>query len=83
MGQCSVIVVKDMAILLRTAFLRTLRIPGSDPAAGEVSPKQGSGGKACQKTEPSQTQKQTGVKAHSKPKVTAPRSAKPRVCSRS
>ncbi len=30
------------------------RNPGSDPAAGEVYPKQGSGGKACQKTESSQ-----------------------------
>ncbi len=50
---------------------------------GEVSPKQGSEGKACQKTELSQTQKQTGVEAHSKPKATAPKSAKPRVCSRS
>ncbi len=50
---------------------------------GKVSPKQGSGGKACQKTEPSQTQKQTGVKAQSKPKATTPKSAGSRLCSRS
>ena len=48
---------------------------------GEVSPKQGSGGKACQKTESSQAQKQTDVETHSKPKATAPKSARPRVCS--
>ncbi len=57
--------------------------PGSDPAEGEVSPKQSSGGQACLKTEPAQAQKQTGVEAHIKPKMTAPKSAKPRVCSRS
>ncbi len=34
-------------------------------------------------TEPTQTQKQTGVEAHSKPKATTPRSAGSRVCSRS
>ncbi len=50
-------------------------------AEGEVSPREGSGGSACQKTEPSQTQKQTGVEGHSKPKATAPKSAKPRICS--
>ncbi len=50
---------------------------------GEVSPKQGSRGKACLTTEPTQTQKQTGEGAHSKPKATTPKSAGPRVCSRS
>ena len=43
----------------------------------------GGGGKTCLKTEPSQTQKQTGAEAHSKPKATAPKSAKPRVYSQS
>ncbi len=51
------------------------RSTGSDPAVGEVSPKQGSGGKVCQKTEPSQIQKETGVEAHSKLKATAPKFA--------
>ncbi len=32
-------------------------------------------------TEPAQTQKQTSVEAHSKPKTTAPKSARLRVCS--
>ncbi len=50
---------------------------------GEISPKQGSGGKACRKPELPQTQKQTGVEAHSKPKATTPKSARPGVCSQS
>ncbi len=49
----------------------------------EVSPNQGSGGEACHTTEPAQTQEQTGVEAHSKPKATPPKSARPRFCSRS
>ncbi len=49
---------------------------------GEISPKQGSGGKACLTTEPTQTQKQMGMEAHSKPKATTSRSAGSRVCSR-
>ncbi len=53
--------------------------PGSDPAVGEVSPKQGSGEQACLKTEPARTQKQAGVEAHSKPKPPTPKSATPRV----
>ena len=48
------------------------RSPGSDPTVGEVSSNQGSGGKVCHTTEPTQTQKRMGVEVHSKPKATTP-----------
>ncbi len=57
--------------------------PGSYPAGREVSPKQGSGGQACPKAEPAQTQQRAGVEAHSKPQASTPKLAKPRVRSQS